>query len=170
MLDLSPDCQRYLQGAAWEQDESMEYQSFLLSQAREDIKTARNKRAAADRGKKRVHKQMIKLNKFEPILSLMWLKKMTVKADKVDRIKEQLFWHKRIGGDINIPAGFHSLHKAKAWVVMVRAVQRHLHGVAHQKLKGTYQVYILSTTLNASHRTGGDQRRHRPIFWHRYHI
>lgn len=137
MSNLSPECRCYLRGAAREQDQSKAYQGFLLSQAHEDAKTAKANRAAADRRKKRVHDRMVKLDAFEPILSLKTLKKMTVDGDRADRIKEQLSWHKRIGGDVNIPAGFHAFRKAKAWVAMVRAVQRHLRGVAHQKLKGT---------------------------------
>lgn len=89
---------------------------------------------------------MAKLNAFNPILSLKTLKKLTVDGDRVGRIKEQLSWHKRIGGDVNIPRGFHAFRKAKAWVVMVKAVQRHQHGVAHRKLPSMYQVY-----LNARH-------------------
>jgi hypothetical protein len=136
MSDLSPDCRCYLRGAAREQDQSKEYQGFLLSQAHEDAKTAKEKRGAADRCKKRTHDRAVRLNAFQPILSLKKLKKMTVGGDKAARIKEQLSWHKRIGGDVNIPSGFHSFRKVKAWVAMVKAVQRHLHGVSHQKLKG----------------------------------
>jgi hypothetical protein len=142
MSNLSPDCQCYLRGAAREQDRSKEYRNFLLSQAHEDAKTAKEKRQAADRCKKRVHDRAVKLNAFKPILNLKRLKEMTVAGDKAARIKEQLSWHKRIGGDINIPCGFHSFRKAKAWVAMVKAVQRHLHGVSHQKLEG---VCISST-------------------------
>jgi len=137
MSKLSPNCRRYLRGAAREQDKSKVYQGFLLAQAHEDAKTAKEKRAAADRRKEWVDKRMAKLNAFKPILSLKKLKEMTAGHDKVDRIKEQLSWHKRIGRDVNIPAGFHSFRKAKAWVAMIQAVQRHLHGVAHKKLKGT---------------------------------
>lgn len=79
---------------------------------------------------------MDKLEAFEPILSLKRLKDMTVDGDRADRIKEQLSWHKRVGGDVNIPAGFHAFRKTKAWVAMIKAVQRHQHGVAHRKLKG----------------------------------
>jgi hypothetical protein len=61
---------------------------------------------------------------------------MTVGKDKVERIKEQLSWHRCIGMDVNIPAGFHAFRKAKAWAVMVRAVRRHQDGVAHQKFEG----------------------------------
>ena len=142
MSNLSPQCRGYLRGAAREQDQSKAYQGFLLSQAHEDAKTAKGKRAAANKRKERVHKRMVKLNEFEPILSLKTLKKMTVDGDKAARIKEQLSWHKRIGGDVNVPAGFHAFRKAKAWVAMVKAVQRHLHGTAHQKLKGICIKYM----------------------------
>ena len=67
MANLSPDCRRYLRGAARERDQSKEYQGFLLSQAHEDAKTAKDKRAAADRRKKRVDDRMVKLNAFEQI-------------------------------------------------------------------------------------------------------
>jgi len=137
MSKLPPECRRYLRGAAREQDKSKAYQGFLLAQAHEDAKTAKEKRAAVDKRKDRVEKRMAKLNAFKPILNLKMLEEMTVSGDKVDRIKEQLSWHKRIGRDVNIPAGFHAFRKAKAWVAMIQAVQRHLHGVAHQKIKGT---------------------------------
>lgn len=54
MSDLSPECRRYLRGMAREQDQSKAYRGFLLSQAHEDAKTAKEKRAAADVRKKRV--------------------------------------------------------------------------------------------------------------------
>jgi hypothetical protein len=100
---------------------------------------------------------MDKLNQFKPILSLKVLKKMTADHDKADRIKEQLSWHKKVGKDVNIPPGFHAFRKTKAWVAMVRAVQRHRCGKAHQKLEGMIKCY----NLNACHcsniyRTGGD--------------
>jgi hypothetical protein len=136
MSDLSPDCRCYLRGAARKQDQSTEHRDFLLSQAHEDATIAKEKRGAADRRKKRVHDRAVKLNAFKPILSLKRLKEMPVAGDKAIRIKEQLSWHKRIGGDVNIPRGFHSFRKTKAWVAMVKAVQRHLHGVSHQKLEG----------------------------------
>ena len=62
---------------------------------------------------------MAKVNKFKPILSLKKLKKMTVDGDRADRIKRQLSWHKQIGKDVNIPTGFYSFHKVKAWVAMI---------------------------------------------------
>ena len=139
--NLSPGCRCYLRGAAREQDQKKTYQCFLLSQAHEDIETAKEKRAAADRRKKRVRDQMDKLDAFTPILSLKRLKKMTADNDKAGRIKNQLTWHKRVGKDVNIPAGFHAFRKAKAWVAMVKAVERHLHGVAHRKLKGMHIKY-----------------------------
>ena len=140
MSKLSPADKRNLRGMAREQDQSKAHQRFLLSQAQEDVKTAKEKRAAVDRRKKRADDQMDKLNKFEPILSLKRLKKMTVDGDKVTRIKGQLSWHRHVGGDINIPKGFHGFCKVVAWVAMVRAVERHAHGVADQKLKGMYML------------------------------
>ena len=142
MSKLPPDCRRYLRGAAREQDQSKAHRGFLLSQADEDAKTAKEKRAAADRRKERVAKRMAKLDKFKPILSLKKLKKMTVGKDTVARIKEQLSWHKRVGGDVNIPAGFHSFRKAKAWVAMIQAVRRHQCGLVRDKLKGTCTQYL----------------------------
>lgn len=137
MSKLSPECRQYLRGAAREQDQSKAHQGFLLSQADEDAKNAKEKRAAGDRRKERVAKRMAKLDIFEPILSLEKLKKMTVDKDTVARIKEQLSWHKRVGKDVNIPKGFHSFRKTKAWVAMIQAVRRHQCGTAKQKLKGT---------------------------------
>jgi hypothetical protein len=163
MANLSPDCRRYLRGAARDRDRSKEYQGFLLSQAHEDAKTAKDKRAAADRRKKRVDDRMVKLNAFEPILNLKRLMKMTVDGDRADRIKGQLSWHKSIGGDVNIPHGFHAFRKAKAWVAMVNAVRRHLRGVAHRKLKGKYTRICKHLNLSAFHRTRGDRRRYGPI-------
>jgi len=136
MSNLSHNCWAFLRGAAREQDQSKAYQGFLISQAHEDAKTAKEKRAAADRRKERVNIRKAKLDAFEPILSLKKLKKMKVGGDTADRIKEQLSWHRKVGGDVNIPPGFHALRKAKAWVVMIKAVQRHRNGVSHRKLKG----------------------------------
>lgn len=136
--DLSPECHHYLQGAAWEQDQNKTYQSFLLLQASEDAKTAKEKRVAANKCKKRLQDRMDKLDKFELILSLEQLKEMTVDHDKVGRIKDQLSWHRKISGDVNIPTGFHAFCKAKAWAAMIKAVQRHRQGVAHRKLKGMW--------------------------------
>jgi hypothetical protein len=66
---------------------------------------------------------------------------MSVDGDRSERIKQQLSWHKQIGQDVNIPAGFHAFRKAKAWVTMVKAVRRHQHGISHQKLPGMPHVY-----------------------------
>lgn len=142
MSKLCPEGRRYLRVTAREQDQSKAYQGFLLSQAREDVKTAKEKRAAADSRKKRTDGRMAKLNKFKPILSLKKLKKMTVDGDRVMRIKDQLSWHRHIARDVNIPKGFHGFRKAIAWVAMIQAVRRHLRGVAHQKLEGVYMQYI----------------------------
>lgn len=136
--NLSPESRCYLRGTARKQDQNKTYQKFLLSQADEDVKTAKEKRTAADKRKKRAQDRMDRLKNFKPILSLEMLKKMTMDKDNAERIKEQLSWHKRVGEDVNIPAGFHSFRKAKAWVAMVKAVRRHLDGVAHEKLKGSY--------------------------------
>lgn len=138
MSKLSPTDRRNLRGMAREQDQSKGYQNFLLLQAQEDAKNAKEKRAVADRRKERANDRMDKLNKFEPILSLTQLKKMTANGDKATRIKDQLSWHRHVGGDVNIPKGFHAFRKAIAWAAMIRAVQRHARGVADQKLEGMY--------------------------------
>ena len=117
------------------------YQGFLLSQAQENMKTAKENRAVAERRKQRAADQVAKLKKFEPILSLEDLKEMTVDKVRAERIKEQLSWHRKIGGDVNIPKGFHKFRKGKAWVAMVQAVRRHLRGKAHQKIKGVYNQH-----------------------------
>ena len=49
MSNLPPEGRRYLRGAAQEQDQSKAHRGFLLSQAHEDAKTSKEKRAAADR-------------------------------------------------------------------------------------------------------------------------
>ena len=139
MGNLSPDGKRFLRGQAREQDQKKAHSGFLLSQAEEDSRNAKEKRVAADRRKKRADDRVAKLNKFEPILSLKRLKEMTVDGDKVAWIKEQLSWHRHIGKDVNIPSGFHSFRKAKAWVAMIQAVRRNLCGEAHLKTKGTYR-------------------------------
>ncbi|KAF9779018.1 hypothetical protein BJ322DRAFT_1113877 [Thelephora terrestris] len=61
-------------------------------------------------------------------------------GDRSERIKQQLSWHKRIGRDVNIPAGFHAFRKAKAWGAMVKAVQRHQLGTSHRKLPEPEQI------------------------------
>jgi len=82
---------------------------------------------------------------------------MTVGNDRVTRIKDQLTWHKKIGGDANIPPGFHSFRKPKAWVVMVKAVQRHRLGTAHRKLKGIHFDHTQTPNIQSRHRTREDQ-------------
>lgn len=143
MSNISPEGRRYLRGAAQKQDQSKAHRGFLLSQAHEDAKTSKEKRAAANRRKERVENRLKKLKSFQPILSLRKLRKETANGITLKEIKEQLSWHKRIGGDVNIPAGFHSFRKAKAWVAMVRAVWRHVNGVAREKLQGTQCMQFL---------------------------
>ena len=142
MSNLSTNSRHFLRAAARKQDQSKAQRLFLVSQAREDAKTAKEKRAAAEKRKKRAADRIAMLNKFKPILSLKKLKSMTIGGDKGPRIVKQLTWHWRIGGDVNIPKGFHSFHKAKAWAIMVQAVWRHLHGVAKQKIEGTCMMYF----------------------------
>ena len=125
---------------ARDQDESKAYRGFLLSQAEEDAKTAKEKRAKAEKRKQNVADRAAKLNAFKPILSLKKLKAMKVGGDRADRIKDQLTWHKKIGGDASIPKNFHKFRKGKAWVVMIKAVERHLRGVAHLKV-GMYTCH-----------------------------
>ena len=142
MSNLSPEDRCYLRGAAREQDQSKAHRGFLLSQAHEDAKTSKEKRAAADRRKERVNDRLKKLENCQPILSLRKLKKKTMDGITLKEIKEQLSWHKRIGHDINIPPGFHSFRKARAWVALVRAVWRHVNGVARENLNGICVQYL----------------------------
>lgn len=138
MSDLSPECRRYLRGTAREQDESKAYQSFFLTQAEEDVKVAKQKQTAADRRREKAKKSLATLNKFDPILSLKKLKKLTIDGVNARLINKQLRWHKRIGGDVNIPNGYSTFRKAKAWVAMVKAVQRYKRGISRRKLEGTH--------------------------------
>lgn len=85
---------------------------------------------------------MKKLESFQPILSLRKLREKTVDGITLKEIKEQLSWHKRIGGDVNIPPRFHSLRKVRAWVAMVRAVWRHVNGVVGEKHQGICMQYL----------------------------
>jgi hypothetical protein len=145
MANLSPDGKCFLRGMARDQDQKKAHKKFLLSQAEENTRNAGEKRAVADRRKKRADDRTTKLKKFEPILSLKELQEMTVDGDKAALIKEQLSWHRHIGKDVNIPSGFHAFRKAKAWVAMIQAVKRHLRGEADLKTEGmsTQQWYLI---------------------------
>ena len=85
MSNLSTNSRHFLRAAARKQDQSKAQRLFLVSQAREDAKTAKTakeKHAAAEKCKKQAADQIEMLNEFKPILSLKKLKSMTIDGDK----------------------------------------------------------------------------------------
>jgi len=128
MKDMSDDSRRHLRGAARKVDESHAFSNFREEYANANIADMAQKRAAADQKKKNADKRLRKLQKFEPVLNL---EGKTIKDDRVERMKDQLRWHRAIGGDSEIPSGFNSFKKEKLWDTMKQAVKRH-----HEKNTG----------------------------------
>jgi len=106
---------------------------FHLAQAEADIADAKEQREAAEKAKGKAAERQAFLEVFEPVLDLGRLQETGPGEDTVKRLQAQIRWHWRIGGDVNIPAHVHKMNKADAWVVMVRAVRRHLSGTSTEK-------------------------------------
>lgn len=122
MKDMSNARRRHLRGAAREVDESHEYGDFREEYAKAGDADAAQKRAAADKRKEKVEKQLSELQEFKPVLDL---KGKTFGGARVDQMKLQLRWHRVIGGDEDIPPGFHGFNKQKLWDNVNLAVKRH---------------------------------------------
>src|SRR3977135_1445962 len=106
--DMSNDCRRYVRGAARKVDESHVFSNFREEYAKANNADAAQKRAAADQRKEKADRRLAELQKFTPVLNL---EGKTMGQDRVERMKTQLRWHRVIGGDEDIPSGFHSFKK-----------------------------------------------------------
>jgi len=116
---------RHLRKVARERDTGQAHAKFRLAQADADMAEAKEQREAADKTKEKATKRQELLEKFEPTLDLKRLETGSG-GYTVKQIREQITWHRKIGQDIHIPTGVHKMKKAEVWVVMVRAVRRHL--------------------------------------------
>jgi hypothetical protein len=139
---MSPEGRRHLRKVARERDASQAHAKFRLAQAEVDITEAKERRAAAEKSKEKAAKRQAFLEAFEPILDLGLLQKTGSGGDTAQRIQKQVMWHRRIGGDVNIPTGVHKMKKAEAWVVMVQAVRRHLSGTSAEKGNPSTVLYV----------------------------
>ena len=99
---------------------------FRLAQADTDMTEAREQREAANKTKEKATKRQELLEKLKPTLDLKHLQENSPRRYTVKQIREQIAWHRKIGQDVHIPTGVHKMKKAEVWVVMVRAVRRHL--------------------------------------------
>ena len=118
---------------AREQDTSQAHAKFHLAQAEVDIDKAKGRRAAVDKSKAKAAERQAMLEELEPVLSLKHLQDEGSDSYTVKWIQLQIAWHQTIGQDVHIPIGIHKKKKAEAWVVMVWAVRRHLHGTSTAK-------------------------------------
>jgi len=84
---------------------------FRLAQAEADITEAKERREAAEKAKGKAVEWQAFLEVFKPVLDLERLQKVGPDEDTVKRIQTQIMWHRRIGGDVNIPAGVHKMKK-----------------------------------------------------------
>ena len=90
------------------------------------MREVKERRAAAKKAKGKAAEQQASLEVFKPILDLGQLQETGSSGDTTKRIQRQVMWHRRVGGDVDIPPGVHKMKKAEAWVVMIKAVERHL--------------------------------------------
>lgn len=126
MSQMSLDGRQHLRKVARKRDTSQTHSRFRLAQAEADIAEARERRAAADKSKEKAAARQALLEEFDPTLDLKVLEETGSSGHTVQQIRKQIAWHQRIGGDIHVPRGIHKMKKAQVWVVMVRAVRRHL--------------------------------------------
>jgi len=84
----------------------------------------------ADNVKGKAAERQAMLEAFEPVLNLKQLQEIGSSGYVAKDVQRQIMWHRRIGGDAHIPTGVHKMKKAEAWIVMVRAVRRHLSGTS----------------------------------------
>lgn len=91
---------------------------------------AKERREAAEKAKGKAAERLALLEALNPVLNLRRLQETGSGGWTAKKIQEQIRWHRRIGGDTNLPTGVSKMKKAEAWVVMVRAVRRHLSGTS----------------------------------------
>jgi len=135
MSQMSPEGHQHLRMVARQRDAGQAHARFRLAQAKADIAEGKERREAAEKAKGKAVERQVFLDVFEPILDLEQLQKAGPGEDTAKRIQAQIMWHRRIGGDVNIPTGVHKMKKAEAWTAMVRAVRRHLSGTSTEKGK-----------------------------------
>jgi len=134
MSQMSLEGRQHLRMVARERDEGQADAKFRLAQAEADIMEAKERRGAAEKAKVKAAKQQADLEAFEPDLDLKKLQRTgPTKAITVKQIQDQIKWHRRIGGDVNIPKNVDRRKKEGAWAIMVQAVQRHLSGTSAEK-------------------------------------
>ena len=133
MSQMSPEGRQHLRKVARQRDASQAHARFHLAQAEVDTAEAKERCEAAEKAKEKAAERQEFLEAFKPILDLNQLQKSGSGGDTAKRIQTQIMWHRRIGGDVNIPTGVHKMKKAKAWVIMVQAVRRHLSGTSADK-------------------------------------
>jgi hypothetical protein len=127
MSQMSRGGRQHLRKVARKRDTSQTHARFHLSQAEADIAEAKEQREAADKTKEKATQRRISLENFKPTLDLKCLQETGPSGFTVKQIREQISWHRKIEQDIHIPVGVHKMKKAEVWVVMIRAVRRHLH-------------------------------------------
>jgi len=126
MSQMSLEGRRHLRKVARERDAGQAHARFHLAQAEADVTEAKERREVADKTKEKAIKHQELLEKFEPTLDLKRLQESGSGRYTIKQIQEQIAWHRRIGQDVHIPTGVHKMKKAEVWIVMVRAVRRHL--------------------------------------------
>lgn len=139
MSQMSPEARQHLRKVARQRDSSQADARFRLAQAETDIAEGKERRIAADRAKEKAAERQEFLEEFKPTLSLNELQDHDhggLKGFTAERIKNQIRWHRSIGNDSHIPTGVSKMKKAAAWIVMVRAVRRHLRGTSSDE--GTF--------------------------------
>lgn len=125
MKDMPETRRRHLRGAARKVDEAHVFSNFREEYTKASDADAAQKRAATDQKKEKADKRLTELQEFKPVLNLDG---KTIGQDRVDRMKNQLRWHRVIGGDEDIPSGFYNFNKQKLWDTMVQAIERHESG------------------------------------------
>jgi hypothetical protein len=133
MSQMSPEGHQHLRKVARQRDASQAHARFRLAQAEADTAEAKERCEAAKKAKGKAVERQAFLEAFKPILDLNRLQKSGSGGDTAKRIQTQIMWHRRIGGDVNIPTGVHKMKKTEAWVIMVQAVRRHLSGTSANK-------------------------------------
>lgn len=121
MKNMSSERRFHLRGAARKVDQSHTFRNFREEYADANAVNAVQKQAATDQKKQKAVVRLAKLQAFKPVLDLTGRR---IEDDRVDRMKEQLRWHREIGGDKDIPP-YSNLKKPALWDAMNRAVQRY---------------------------------------------
>ena len=144
---MTPEARQHLRKVARERDANQAQARFRLAQAEVDMTDAKQRRAAAEKAKEKAEKQQASLEAFNPILDLgELLEDGACDKDTAKRIQKQVVWHRRIGGDVDIPPYVSRMKKNEAWDVMVNAVRRHLSRTPAEN-GDSFQYYMSSVAL-----------------------